>query len=146
MHNSICQFFLVNLTALRKTCLLIYRHPALTWQQATNELSSSAPATDIATMMQQRDIPEDMKSYVEWTSKPTSVDPCYMTLSNLPESMTSVCVSSDNQYFGTGGLDCLVHLYEMSTGKVILSVLMIPIAQEILPLGVFLQVKYKPTL
>ena len=95
-----------------------YSHPALTWQQATNELSSSAPATDMATMMQERDIPEDMKSYVEWTSKPTNVDPCYMTLSNLPEPMTSVCVSSDSQYFATGGLDCLVHLYEMTTGKV----------------------------
>ena len=97
---------------------LIYSHPALTWQQAFNEMSESSPAVDMSTLMKQRDVPEDMKSYVDWKSKPTNVDPCYMTLSNLPEPMTCVCVSSDSQYFGTGGLDCLVHLYELSTGKV----------------------------
>ena len=96
----------------------IFSHPALTWQQATNEMAESAPAIDMASLMKQRDVPKDMKSYVEWTSKPTTVDPCYMTLSNLPEPMTSVSVSSDNHYFTTGGLDCLVHLYELSTGKV----------------------------
>lgn len=96
---------------------ILSSHPALTWQQATNEMSTSTPATDMAAMMKQRDIPEDMKSYVEWKSKSTTVDPCYMTLSNLPEPMTSVCISSDNQYFATGGLDCLVHLYELGTGK-----------------------------
>lgn len=90
----------------------------MTWQQATNEMSTSSPAMNVAALMKERDIPEGMKSYVEWTSKPAYVDPCYMTLSNLPEPMTSVCISSDNKYFGTGGLDCLVHLYEMATGKV----------------------------
>ena len=58
------------------------------------------------------------KSYMEWETKPSTVDPNYLTISNLPHPVTCVAISPDNMYFACGGLDCLVRLYSLETGKV----------------------------
>ena len=44
---------------------------------------------------------------------------------------TCVAVSPENTYFATGGLDCLVRLYDMATGKVIMRTINIMIVRWI---------------
>ncbi|XP_053406458.1 telomerase protein component 1-like [Mercenaria mercenaria] len=100
---------------------ILSSHPALTWQQAYNENSTSQPARDVQTVLNSDTIPRSQKSLIEWNSKPVNIDPCYLTISNLPEPMTCVSISHDNRQFACGGLDCLVHLYDLSTGKEIRS-------------------------
>ncbi|KAL4232139.1 hypothetical protein ACF0H5_009714 [Mactra antiquata] len=96
-------------------------HPALTWQQAYNEKSTSHPAEDVRSILASECTDSRQKCMMEWTSKPINIDPCYLTISNLPQAMTSVSVSTDNKYFVCGGLDCIVHMYDLQTGKEIRS-------------------------
>ncbi|KAK3603040.1 hypothetical protein CHS0354_037788 [Potamilus streckersoni] len=96
---------------------ILTSHPALTWQQASNEPASSAPALDMRTILGSPTLQPDQTCYMEWVSKPVQADPCFLTISNLHEPMTCVDIMPDNMYFACGGLDCMVYLYELNTGK-----------------------------
>ncbi|KAK3095524.1 hypothetical protein FSP39_015646 [Pinctada imbricata] len=93
---------------------IINKHPALTWQQAMNEPKGSEPQGAAASLEGGL---TSSRAYMEWQNKPTEVDPNYLTISNLPFPVTCVAISPDNTYFACGGLDCLVRLYSLETGK-----------------------------
>lgn len=85
-------------------------YPALTWQQARNEPDSSPVYSAVQN--------EHLTSgYMSWNNKSNDADPCYQTLSNLPQPVSCVAISMDSRYFACGGMDCLVKLYDFNTGK-----------------------------
>ena len=123
-------------------------HAALTWQQAVNEPSSSAPYEDVQELLNSQKISLS-QGIIQWTNKSYSRDPCAMTLANFQEviflkfqkrcvikdifsekynykllslfffqPVTCIAVSPDNQHFACGSADCSLKLYDMSTGKV----------------------------
>ncbi|XP_033757244.1 LOW QUALITY PROTEIN: telomerase protein component 1-like [Pecten maximus] len=92
---------------------ILTSYPGLTWQQAINEPSDSLPAQQAVSLP--RDVNE--KQYIEWNNKPGTKDPCYLTMDNLPQPVMCVAISQDCQYFVCGGLDGVVRLYNMETGK-----------------------------
>ncbi|PVD30085.1 hypothetical protein C0Q70_09346 [Pomacea canaliculata] len=95
---------------------ILNRHPVLTWQQAENALEDSQVCKEVKVLQAAGTIKEECTS-VKWKNKPASASPCYLHLANLSKPVTSVAVSPDSAYFATGGWDCLVHLYDMVTGK-----------------------------
>ncbi|XP_052772400.1 telomerase protein component 1-like [Mya arenaria] len=92
-------------------------YPALTWQQAYNERAESAVTKEVLTNLKSSDTSADNNSIMEWISKPETDDPCYLSIPGLPQAMTCVAISSNNKHFACGGLDCLVHLYDIHTGQ-----------------------------
>ncbi|XP_021378535.1 telomerase protein component 1-like [Mizuhopecten yessoensis] len=92
---------------------ILTSYPGLTWQQAINEPSDSLPAQQAVDLS--RDVKD--KQYIEWNNKPATKDPCYLTMDNLPHPVMCVAISQDCQDFVCGGLDGIVRLYNMGTGK-----------------------------
>ena len=54
------------------------------WQQALNEPASSEPANDVRALQRSGMVPNQLEM-VEWTNRPQSADPCYLTLENYAE-------------------------------------------------------------
>lgn len=92
---------------------ILLSYPALEWQQAINEPSSSIPFQDAVSNLRLR----DSSSYMEWCDKPEDVSECYLTLSNFKMPVVSVCVSPCSTMFATGSQDMIVRMYNMQTGK-----------------------------
>ena len=57
----------------------------MTWQQAYNENATSKPAVDMRALMSAGSNKDVADGLMEWGSKPDQVDPCYLTISNLPQ-------------------------------------------------------------
>ncbi|WAR22045.1 TEP1-like protein, partial [Mya arenaria] len=86
-------------------------------RQAYNERAESAVTKEVLTNLKSSDTSADNNSIMEWISKPETDDPCYLSIPGLPQAMTCVAISSNNKHFACGGLDCLVHLYDIHTGQ-----------------------------
>ncbi|KAK7488729.1 hypothetical protein BaRGS_00020026 [Batillaria attramentaria] len=95
---------------------ILSSYPALTWQQASNSTEDSLVCQELR-RLRTAGLIEDDTGCMDWDNKPTSPDPCYLHLANLQQPATCVAVSPDGTYFASGGLDCLVRLYDMATGK-----------------------------
>lgn len=63
--------------------LSFYRYPALTWQQAVNDLQGSEPYNDGVTSLDTA--PDQCDLCFRWSNRPQTQDPNYLTLSNLPQ-------------------------------------------------------------
>lgn len=105
------------ITSLKDVGCFPSSHPALTWQQALNEPADSSPAVDIRALLDSGEMERGL-SLMEWQNKPATTDPCTLTITNLPEVVTCVALDKDSRYLACGSKDCVVRIYEMSTGKV----------------------------
>ncbi|KAJ8317249.1 hypothetical protein KUTeg_005153 [Tegillarca granosa] len=90
---------------------IINSYPALTWQQALNEPSDSQVYREVISTEQYK------QEYMEWNNKPSTSDPCYLTISSLSQPVTCVAISPDSKYFACGAMDCLIRLYDLQTGQ-----------------------------
>ena len=61
-----------------------FSHAALTWQQAVNEPSSSAPFEDVQELLNSKKVSLS-QGIIQWTNKSHSRDPCAMTIANFQE-------------------------------------------------------------
>ncbi|XP_019622302.1 PREDICTED: telomerase protein component 1-like [Branchiostoma belcheri] len=94
---------------------ILSAYPALTLQQAANEAATSAPAQAVSSLL-------DNKSgtgfhMVRQLNRSEVSDPCYRILDAFGDAVTCVAVSPDGKVFVCGTEDCVVHLYELATGK-----------------------------
>ncbi|XP_066270990.1 telomerase protein component 1-like [Branchiostoma lanceolatum] len=94
---------------------ILSTYPALTLQQAANEPATSAPAQAVTSLL-------DNKSgtgfhMVRQLNRAEVSDPCYRILDSFGDAVTCVAVSPDGKVFVCGTEDCVVHLYELATGK-----------------------------
>ena len=87
-------------------------HPALALQQAVNE-----PSTSIVTKAAQDILQDNPQPVITWVNKLETPDPCHMTVSSHSGSVTCVAVSQDSSLFAVGFMNCVLKLYEVSTGK-----------------------------
>ncbi|XP_077996822.1 telomerase protein component 1-like [Glandiceps talaboti] len=98
---------------------ILANYPALTLQQAMNEPSDTIPAKMAAKMIDSL-TPVNQKMVI-WSNKHEEEDPCAMTLSGQSDTVTCVAVSTDNSYFAVGTRDCSLKMYDMITGKEVMS-------------------------
>ena len=92
---------------------ILITSPALSLQQAVNEPSSSAIAKRATEMVKKSPVP-----LFKWLNNPNEVSSCQMTiLSSTTGLVLSVALSQDDGLFATGSKDCVVKVFELSTGK-----------------------------
>ncbi|XP_064629950.1 telomerase protein component 1-like [Lineus longissimus] len=92
---------------------ILQRFPALTIQQATNEPIDSVIASDA----DEETCFGFEGALMRYVNRPSVVDPCYLTISNLQHIATSLSISHDGHSMACGSVDGVVRLYDMQTGR-----------------------------
>lgn len=91
---------------------IISTNPALVLQQAFNEVSDSILAKYAREAVESSNFP-----VVEWVNKTEGQQPCQLTIMAGIQEVNCVAFSSDGQQFACGMLSCAVKVFEMGTGR-----------------------------
>ncbi|XP_064601394.1 LOW QUALITY PROTEIN: telomerase protein component 1-like [Liolophura sinensis] len=95
---------------------ILARHPGLTLQQALNDYTDSQPALDAERLLKARPAGQNSGT-IRWNNRPLTPDQCMLTIADLPSAVLCVAVSPCERILACGDADCMVKLYDTTSGK-----------------------------
>jgi telomerase protein component 1 len=102
------------LNFVKSSAHVLAENSALSFQQAANQPSSSAPAQKARTLW--KDHNAISSPWVRWNNKPQQSDFCKMNFSGFSDAITAAAYSPDGTLLALAGKDCSVRLYNALTG------------------------------